>query len=73
MTQTLTLPTDAFTLDAAIAKYGAAKVLRAALFALITRGPKPRALDADALSDYLRADIGLGPAEPPPEPWSFLR
>lgn len=73
MIQTLNRPADAFTIEAAIAKFGAGKVLRAALIALITRGPKPQPLDPGQLSDHLRADIGLGPAEPPPEPWSFLR
>ncbi|MEO1950472.1 hypothetical protein [Thioclava sp.] len=73
MIQTLERPSDAFTIEATIAKFGAGKVLRAALFALIARGGKPRPLDAGQLSDHLRRDIGLGPAEPPPEPWSMMR
>ncbi|PFG63381.1 hypothetical protein AXZ77_1988 [Thioclava sp. ES.031] len=73
MIQTLQRPSDAFTIEATIAKFGAGKVLRAALFSLIARGGKPRAFDASQLSDHLRSDIGLGPAEPPPEPWRFIR
>lgn len=73
MIQTIDHKADPVTIEAAIAKFGAAKLLRAALVALITRGPKPSTLDAGQLSDHLRRDIGLGPAEPPPEPWSLLR
>ncbi|OWY04966.1 hypothetical protein B6V75_02170 [Thioclava sp. F1Mire-8] len=73
MIQTLKRPNDAFTIEATIAKFGAGKVLRAALLALISRGNKPRPVDAGQLSDHLRRDIGLGPAEPPPEPWSLMR
>ena len=71
MIQTVNHPSESFTIEAAIAKFGAGKVLRTAIVALLTRSPKPA--DVDTLSNHLRKDIGLGPTEPPPEPWSFMR
>ena len=71
MKQTVDHPSEAFTIEAAIAKFGAGKVARTAIMALLTRKPKP--VDIDRLSNHLRKDIGLGPSEPPPDPWSFMR
>jgi hypothetical protein len=71
MIQTVKHQNEPFTIEAAIAKFGAGKVLRAAIVALLTRGPKP--VIVDVLSNHLRKDIGLGPSEPPPDPWSFMR
>ncbi|WP_417807677.1 hypothetical protein [Thioclava sp.] len=71
MIQTVETRNDPFTIDAAIAKFGAGKVLRTAIVALLTRSPKP--VNVDTLSNHLRKDIGLGPNEPPPDPWRFMR
>ncbi|MEX1662362.1 hypothetical protein [uncultured Thioclava sp.] len=71
MIQTVDHQSDPFTIEAAIAKFGAGKVLRSAILALLTRSPKP--VNVDVLSNHLRKDIGLGPNEPPPDPRRFIR
>ncbi|KEP71770.1 hypothetical protein DL1_00770 [Thioclava dalianensis] len=71
MIQVVKHETDGFTIEAAIAKFGAGAMLRHALIALVVKGPRPARIDT--LSDHVRKDIGLGPAEPPPKPWSMIR
>jgi len=65
-------PRDAGQLiEDAIARNGAARVLKAAILALLRERPrqKPRPPDALSLNSYLRRDIGL-PAEPEAVDWN---
>ena len=65
-------PRDAGQLiEDAIARNGAARVLKAAILALLRERPrqKPRPPDAAQLSGYLRRDIGLA-QEPEAADWN---
>ena len=70
MIQTVRTPSSV--IDAAIAEFGARRVLLRALRAVLARQQKPP-LSADHLPDYLRQDIGLPRIDPPPTGWKLLR
>ena len=58
-------------LAALIDRHGAARVFGALARAVLARRTARRRarLDADALSDHLRRDLGLPPATAAPRPW----
>ncbi|WP_375262749.1 hypothetical protein [Palleronia sp.] len=67
-----TARTPSIVIDAAIAEYGARRVLMRSLRVLFLRRkiPTPK---GDALPNHLRRDIGLPPVAPPMTGWDYLR
>ena len=62
-------------IDVVIAHHGAAKVLLAALVALLRpRAPRPLAARLSELDNHMRSDIGLPPkaASPPMPHWTHF-
>lgn len=79
MTDTLTRPIPAplgapeITIEAAIARFGAARVMAVALGALIRgRGLRQAPALPEAMSNHLRRDIGLAPRQAAPPPLDAL-
>lgn len=58
-------------IQGAVAQYGPRRVLLLALLAALHH--KPSAPDVSALSNHLRRDVGLPPAEPSRTPLELLR
>lgn len=70
MIQTVRTPSSV--IDAAIAEFGARRVLLRALRAFLARRQTPP-LSTNHLPDHLRRDIGLPRIDPPPTGWDLLR